>query len=90
MGLAPLGPAVQRGSDSPGPACVALSILPCPPVGWQRGPLWGGGRAQGSHDTQAGPASCSAASEAHGSPQSCCVDLRRWSRPCLSLARQPF
>lgn len=61
---------MRQGVDSPGPACVALSVLPCPPPGWQKGAPWGGGRARGSHDTQAGPASCLAASEAHGSLQS--------------------
>lgn len=55
-------PSVQQGSDAPGPARVAPNIPPCPPPGWQRGPLWGGGRARGSHDSRAGPASCSAAS----------------------------
>lgn len=80
-------PSVHRGQDRPGP--VRGSQRPAlPPKLRAEGAPHGGGRAPASHDTQAGPASCSG--EAHGSLQSRCSDLRP---PALAMggpARELF
>lgn len=60
--------------------------FPAPPPGWQKGAPQGGGRAGGSHDTEAGPTSCSAASGANGSLQRRCLDLLRGGKSSPGLA----
>lgn len=80
-------PSVHRGQDRPGP--VRGSQRPTlPPNLRAEGAPHGGGRAPASHDTQAGPASCSG--EAHGSLQSHCSDLRPPAPAMGGPARELF
>lgn len=62
-------PSVSQDVDAPLSQHVQLSVS-CPALpNWQKGAPQGGGGPRESHDTLAGTASCSTASEAQGSLQ---------------------